>query len=567
MSTFEASRRSPLPHARILGPADPADTALVTLYLRRREPLPPAGTVRLTREQLRTRHGADPAELEAVRETLEGYGLRVVYADVGTRRVQVEGSLARLSEVFGTELRHARIPASERAGAPELAFRYRTGELTVPEPIRDATVAVLGLDTRPQARAHFRILDEKRRKSTETVSYTPLQVGQAYGFPAGFDGTGHPIALIELGGGYDETQLGQYFQSLGVTAPSVTAVPVDGGSNTPTGQADGPDGEVQLDIEVAGALANGSALTVYFAPNTDQGFADAITDAAHATPTPTAISISWGGPEDSWTAQSMQAMDAACQDAVALGITVLVAAGDNGSTDGESDGRSHCDFPASSPHVLACGGTRLTLDADGAISAESVWNDGSGGGATGGGVSTVYPVPAWQAEAGVPANADTGATGRGVPDVSGDADPDSGYQVSVDGQSTVVGGTSAVAPLWAALVARLAQQAGHPLGLIQPLLYQGVQAGVAQPGFQDVTTGSNGAYSAGPGWDACTGLGTPNGTALHNVVTAGGTTTGTTTAKPTVPAPASPIADTPVPAAAQPTPGESATTAESADSD
>ena len=548
MSTFEASRRSPLPHARILGPADPADTALVTLYLRRREPLPPAGTVRLTREQLRTRHGADPAELEAVRATLEELGLRVVYADAGTRRVQVEGGLARLAEVFGTELRRARVPASRRPDAPEVAFRYRTGELTVPEPIRDATVAVLGLDTRPQARAHFRILDEKRRKSPETVSYTPLQVGQAYGFPEGFDGTGHPIALIELGGGYDETSLGQYFQSLGVPTPAVTAVPVDGGSNTPTGQADGPDGEVQLDIEVAGALAPGAALTVYFAPNTDQGFADAVTDAAHATPTPTAISISWGGPEASWTAQSMQALDAACQDAVALGITVLVAAGDNGSTDGESDGESHCDFPASSPHVLACGGTRLTVDADGAISAESVWNDGAGGGATGGGVSTVYPLPAWQTGAGVPPNAGGGASGRGVPDVAGDADPESGYQVSVDGQSTVVGGTSAVAPLWAALVARLAQQAGHSFGLIQPLLYRGVQAGVAQPGFHDVTTGSNGAYSAGPGWDACTGFGTPDGTSLYSVLTAGSTTT---VGKPTVPAPASPVTDVPVLATGQ----------------
>jgi kumamolisin len=574
-----------LPHARILGAADPADTALVTLYLRRREPLPPAGTVRLTREQLRTRHGADPAELEAVRAAVEDLGLRVLYADAGTRRIKVEGSLRQLSEVFGTELSHARGPASRRPGAPEVAFRYRTGELTLPEPIREATVAVLGLDTRPQASAHFRILDEKRRAAPKTTSYTPLQVGQAYGFPEATDGTGHPIALIELGGGYDETQLTQYFQSLGVSTPTLTAVPVDGGSNAPTGQADGPDGEVQLDIEVAGALAPGAAFTVYFAPNTDQGFVDAITDAAHATPTPTAISISWGGPEDSWTAQSMQAMDAACQDAVALGITVLVAAGDNGSSDGESDGKPHCDFPASSPHVLACGGTRLTLDAQGAISAEAVWNDGASGGATGGGVSTVYPLPTWQSGAGVPPNADSGATGRGVPDVAGNADPESGYQVSVDGQSTVIGGTSAVAPLWAALVARLAQQAGQTFGLIQTLLYQGAKSGVAQPGFHDVTTGDNGAYAAGPGWDACTGLGTPDGATLPTVLANASTTPVGTTTKPTptptptqttptpapmptpepapttptVPAPTSP---TEAPAVPAPTPGESAGTGE-----
>jgi kumamolisin len=515
MSSFEASRRTPLPHAEILGPADPAETARVTLYLRRRAPLPPAGSAVLTREQLREQHGADPAELAAVRAELERLGLRVLSADAGSRRIQVEGTVAQLSEVFGTELQRAQHTAD---GATQGEFRYRTGPLTLPESIRQATVAVLGLDTRPQARPHFRTYRKKHQTST---SYTPLQVGAAYRFPAGYDGTGHGIALIELGGGYDDATLTQYFQSLGVTAPQVTAVPVDGGSNAPTGSADGPDGEVQLDIEVAGALAPGAALSVYFSPNTDQGFADAIADAAHAGPTPTAISISWGGPEDSWTAQSRQAMDSACEDAVALGITVLVAAGDNGSADGESDGKSHCDYPASSPYALACGGTRLSIDASGAIAGEVVWNDGTGGGATGGGVSTLYPVPTWQSGAGVPENADSGAAGRGVPDVSGNADPESGYQILVDGGSSVVGGTSAVAPLWAALVARLAQQAGRPLGLLQPLLYEGVKPGVAQAGFQDVTSGSNGAYTAGPGWDACTGLGSPDGATLPGVLAAG----------------------------------------------
>jgi kumamolisin len=349
-------------------------------------------------------------------------------------------------------------------------------------------------------------------------------VGAAYRFPAGYDGTGQGIAMIELGGGYTDAGLSQYFQSIGVTAPQVTAVPVDGGANSPTGSADGPDGEVQLDIEVAGALAPGAAFSVYFAPNTDQGFADAVTDAVHATPTPTAISISWGQPEDSWSAQSVQVMDAACADAVALGITVTAAAGDNGSTDGATDGKQHCDFPASSPHVLACGGTTLALDSSGAISAETVWNDQNGE-ATGGGVSTLFPVPSWQSGAGVPDNADSGKAGRGVPDVAGNADPASGYRVLVDGTSTVVGGTSAVAPLWAALVARLAQQAGRKLGLLQTVIYQGAQPGAGQPGFRDVTSGGNGAYSAGPGWDACTGLGSPDGTSLPGLFGTGATQT------------------------------------------
>ena len=509
-TSFEASRRAPLPHVEILGPADPAETVRVTLFLRRRAPLPPAGSVLLSREELREGYGADPAELQAVREELEGRGLSIVYADAGSRRIQAEGSVALLSEIFGTELQSAR-------HGEDGQFRYRTGVLTLPEPIREATVAVLGLDSRPQASAHFRLRKHHHAGQAKSVSYTPLQVGAAYQFPEGYDGAGETIALIELGGGYDESTLSQYFQSIGVTAPQVTAVPVDGGSNAPTGTADGPDGEVQLDIEVAGALAPGAAITVYFSPNTNQGFADAVTDAAHAATTPTAISISWGGPEDSWDAQSAEALDSACADAVAVGATVLAAAGDSGSGDGSTDGSAQCDFPASSPHVLGCGGTRLSLDSAGAIAGETVWNDGSSGGATGGGVSTLYPVPAWQSGAGVPANAGSGGTGRGVPDVAGNADPESGYEVLVDGTSTVVGGTSAVAPLWAALVARLAQQTGRKLGLLQTALYAGVAPGVAQPGFQDVTSGSNGSYTAGPGWDACTGLGTPDGATLPGV--------------------------------------------------
>jgi len=315
-----------------------------------------------------------------------------------------------------------------------------------------------------------------------------------------------------------------------VTAPTVTAVPVDGGSNAPTGSADGPDGEVQLDIEVAGSLAPGAAISVYFSPNTNQGFADAVTDAAHAASTPTAISISWGGPEDSWDAASTQALDEACADAVALGATVLAAAGDSGSTDGSTDGSAQCDFPASSPHVLGCGGTTLTLDSAGSIDKETVWNDGASGGSTGGGVSTLFPLPTWQADAGVPANANSGGSGRGVPDVAGNADPATGYEILVDGGSVVLGGTSAVAPLWAALVARLAQQTGTKLGLLQTVLYDGVKSGVAQAGFRDVTSGSNGSYSAGPGWDACTGFGSPDGAVLPGLFTAGTSTgTGTTT--------------------------------------
>ena len=292
--------------------------------------------------------------------------------------------------------------------------------------------------------------------------------------------------------------------------PQVSAVSVDGATNAPTGDPGSADGEVALDIEVAGAVAPGAKIVVYFAPNTDQGFLDALTTAIHDTANkPSVISISWGGPESAWTQQAMTAFDAACQDAATIGVTVCAAAGDDGASDGVNDGQFHVDFPASSPSILACGGTALDTTG-GQITAEETWNElATGDGATGGGVSQVFRLPSWQQNAGIPA-APNGNLGRGVPDVAGDADPNSGYQVVVDGQPEVIGGTSAVAPLWAGLIAVMNQQLVQPVGYLNPLLYA---AGV-EATFHDITAGNNGGYQAGPGWDACTGLGTPDGTAL-----------------------------------------------------
>jgi kumamolisin len=220
-------------------------------------------------------------------------------------------------------------------------------------------------------------------------------------------------------------------------------------------------------------------------------------------------------------------MDQSIADAAALGITVCVAAGDDGSGDGVNDGQPHVDFPASSPYALACGGTKLIADpSTGVVSSEVVWNElASNEGAGGGGVSAQFPLPPWQATAGVPARAGgngaygngaygNGAGGRGVPDVAGNADPATGYQIYSGGQTQVVGGTSAVAPLWSALIARLAQATGERFGLIQPLMYAGVSPGTGVSGFREITSGNNGAYSAGAGWDACTGLGAPDGARL-----------------------------------------------------
>ncbi len=524
------SERSELPGAQPAGDLNVNAAITVTLILRRRSAVPEqliVGPETLTSAQLGARYGADPADVSLATQVLGGYGLTVTDSRPESRRLKVTGTIAALSAAFGTTLTQVASPHPDGSGM--VVHRYRSGGLSVPAQLAGIVTAVLGLDTRPQARPHFRKLGDRRTAAPGSAAptapgaapapgpLTAVQVAGFYDFPAGTNGTGQTIAIIELGGGYNASDLSTYFGGLGLPTPSVTAVGVDGGSNSP-GQA--ADGEVELDIEVAGAVAPGAAQVVYFAPNTDQGFVDAISDAVHATPAPIVVSISWGGPENSWAAQSMTAMDDAIADAAVLGTTVTVAAGDNGSSDDPNNpnGPVQVDFPASSPHALACGGTELTGNTSTyTITSEVVWNEiANNEGATGGGVSAVYPLPSWQVNAGVPLSASGTATspGRGVPDVAGNADPVTGYQVIVDGNPEPVGGTSAVAPLWAGLIARLAQATGKKFGLLQPLIYAGALPGTDVPGFNDIVSGNNGAYSAGPGWDPCTGLGSPDGQAL-----------------------------------------------------
>ncbi len=253
-----------------------------------------------------------------------------------------------------------------------------------------------------------------------------------------------------------------------------------------------------LDIEVVGAVAPGVTIVVYFAPNTDQGFIDAVSTAVHdTTHKPSVVSVSWGESEDAWSAQARTQMEQILTEAAGLGVTVTVASGDNGSTDAVSDGQQHVDFPASAPHALGCGGTVAAR-----IGRDDRVRDGverpPGGGATGGGISRQFTLPSYQANASVPVNVDTQAAGRGVPDVCGNADPQTGYVIRVDGAEQTIGGTSAVAPLWAGLTARLNEHLGAPLGFMQPLLYPLLGSG----SFHDITSGDNGSYAAGTGWDA-----------------------------------------------------------------
>jgi kumamolisin len=503
--------------AQEIGPANPNETVDVTIRLRSRtgkKPIvsadaftkPIANRTILSRKEFEQRHGADPESIARVETFARQHKLTVKEKSAARRTVILSGTVAAMNEAFGVELKEYDHPTG--------TYRGRTGAIHLPAELHDVVEGVFGLDNRPQAKPHFR---RQRgvagaRAASVNLSYTPPQVAALYDFPTGVNGAGECIALIELGGGYKTSDLSSYWSQLKLAeTPSVSAVSVGDGSNDPTGDPNGPDGEVMLDIEVAGSIAPGAKIVVYFADNTDAGFLNAITTAVHdSTNNPSVVSISWGGPESSWTQQAMTSMDEAFQSAAAMGVSVCVAAGDDGSTDGVTDGLNHVDFPASSPNVLACGGTELVASGD-RITSETVWNElANNEGATGGGISDVFPLPSWQNGAGVPASANPNKNvGRGVPDVTGDADPTTGYVTRVDGNPDVIGGTSAVAPLWAGLIALINQSIGKPVGFINPLLYK--DAATARD-LNDITSGNNGAYSAGPGWDACSGLGSPIGT-------------------------------------------------------
>ena len=474
------------------GSPDPQERVEISVYLKREPALE-----RTTRAALKAhREPQMRTAFDTLAAFAEAHGLTVTDRHAGRGLVKLAGPLQALETAFGSRLQLFKGPGG--------AFRARSGPLSAPAEVVDVVEAVLGLDQRPVATSK----SIRLAHAQADAGNLPDAITRLYGFPSG-DGRGETIALIELGGGVSAADTQAAFHAMALSPPKVVSTLVDGATDAP-GEDPDADGEVALDVQVAGAGAPGATLAVYFAPNTDQGFVDAISQAAHDEAAKVSVmSISWGGPESGWTAQAVAAMTSAFQDAADLGVSVFAASGDGLATDGQSDGRAHVDFPASSPLVVGCGGTRLASSTSPA--GETVWN--SDGGGTGGGISALFPVPAYQAHVHLPASADPGgAKGRGVPDVSGDADPNTGYRVVVDGKVEVIGGTSAVAPLWAGLFALINAAAGKPVGQPHAMLYGHSSA------FNDVRHGDNRSgkvgYAAAAGWDACTGLGSPRGEAV-----------------------------------------------------
>jgi kumamolisin len=459
----------------------------------------------LSREAFARTYGAAETDLDAVAEFARSQGLQETERSVARRIIVLLGTVSQASRAFGTEL--------GRYEHDDESYRGREGAIHVPAHLAHIVEGVFGLDNRRMARQVAIAAGPEQA----TGPLTPPRVSQLYDFPGG-DGAGQTIGLIEFPpSGYVHSDITSFFSGLGLSTPTITPVPPSG--NKP-GEDAGQDTEVALDIDVAGSVAPGAGIAVYFASSFDEyGWVDVITKAIHDTVNaPSVLSISWGWPENDsqgfdWSKIAIDAISGTFEDAAHLGVTVLAASGDNGSSCGESDGLAHVLYPGSDPYITCCGGTMIS-NVSGSSFTEHTWVTN---GATGGGISEIFDLPQWQDSAGVPPSANgDGRVGRGIPDIAGNAAPASGYEVVSNGSRNQTGGTSAVAPLYAGLVALINESLGEPIGYLNPDLYtfkEGYVYSDINDGLSNATGGAPG-YTSGPGWDACTGLGSINGNAL-----------------------------------------------------
>ncbi len=556
------SERAPLAGAKLVGPVNGDESIKVSVYVRRRmgcDPInpalfdaPPQERQYPSREQLAASRGADPGDLAKVDQFAQDNKLTVVETNPEWRCVVLSGRAADMCSAFGVKLQQYTYRRE--------TFRGREGPVCVPADLAGVIIGVFGLDNRPQASAqtyvagaHHKAASRPRKAVARVrkaavrlgkavtaphkaaVSFTPHDVAGLYGFPSlhpngagALTGKGQCIAILRLGGEVKQADLKTYFAKAGLPVPNITIV------GTPMDENKSELIETALDIEVVGSLAPDAKIVLYYAAGPDdQSLVNLINQAVwDSVNKPMIISISWGKPENQWTPAAQTQIEAAFTDAGNLGITTCVASGDwgSGGSPDNSDGKAHVVFPASSPHALACGGTRLQATGS-TISSEVVWRALDGGQASGGGISDTFDPPDWQQNANVPASANgDGRKGRGVPDVAGHAAAD--YQFRVGGKWQPFGGTSVVAPLWAALIARINEGLGAPVGYLNAYMYDQYQQGPGKTAFRSVQSGNNSCdvaiqdkvvvppfYSAtGAGWNACTGLGSPDGENLLTIL-------------------------------------------------
>lgn len=471
-----------------------------------------------TLEEYAADYGAAPEDVARVAAFAAAHNLTIVDASSPRAVVTLEGTPEAFAKAFRIRLRRYRHGAE--------TYRSHDEAVQIPAGLEGVITAVVGLDNRRLARRHAQAAPSRTLQACE-----PAAVRARYDFPEDATGKGECIALIELGGGFHPGDIERFCHNHRLPLPVIRVIEIPDaageGTNAPAAPADlrayidaylngGVSGlaadvvdrirwtiEVTMDLQLAAVFAPGARLAVYFAAPTARGkleaFTHALTDADNQ---PTVITSSWGTPESRLSGSAgrryARELDARLAGSIERGVTVCFSSGDLGDVE----------FPASSPRVLACGGTHL----DGVT--ETVWHETilvenvSFQLATGGGASSIFRRPPWQA--GVDVRSAAGRNGRGVPDVAAKADIATGYPVIVGGRLLPMGGTSAAAPLWAALIARINEKLGVPAGYLNALLYQEE----FRAAIRDITEGSSGRFRAEPGWDPCTGLGSPNGTAL-----------------------------------------------------
>jgi kumamolisin len=529
-SVVVGSERFLRPGAVATGPADGKEQIEVTLKLRRKTALPalskrPASV--MTRQQLAAKYGASSADMTKVAKAFAKYGLKQVAANSATRTIRLRGPIAKMEEAFDVKL-FKYTQESE-------SFRGRVGPVHVPSELKSIVQGVFGLDNRRMVqhrRQPVRPTNQSQAATGAANWYIPSELAEHYNFPPG-DGSGQAVGLLEFGGGYFQNDLQKFCTMANVPSlPNVVAVSTDG---TPTNSNDPAAGEVMLDVEVVAGACPKAKVVVYFAQFTEQGWITILDAAIHDTKNdPGVLSVSWGFAEDKliWTQQAMTQINESLKEAALVGVTVCVAAGDDGSSDAIPDGHAHVNFPASSPYVLSVGGT--TIPVRGSKQPDVVWKEGSGvratgGGSTGGGTSAQFARPGWQKKIKIKSVNPGGLVGRCLPDIAANADwTASPYLLVVNGTAQGNGGTSAATPLLASLLTRIneehASSGKHRVGYVTPVLYQTKGRGsIGSAGCVDVIKGDNdtasvGGYDAGVGYDAVSGWGTPDGMQLAHLL-------------------------------------------------
>lgn len=453
--------------------------------------------------------GARREDIAAVRRFAKKNGFQVKAVSVAKRTLRITGTRGRLATAFGVDTVRYRLDAAE--------WNSFTGAIHLPPELVDRVTGVFGFDDRPDLSRHRSGAMAASAPPEPKISYTAPEVANLYRYPKHLDGSGQSIGVIALGGGYRESDMRTYFDTLGIPMPTIRWKSVHGARNAPDGPTAAYDGEVTGDVQTVGAIAPGAKITVYFGHNTMRGFLEAVSEAVHDTESQnTVLSISWGQSEEHWRHNLLEAFNHVLLEAATLGVTVCCSSGDHGAYADANDRVPQVNFPGASPYALACGGTTL-VGKRRTIVAERVWDNDTG--ASGGGVSTKFALPPWQQASRVPKTA-RGFQGRGVPDVAANADPLTGYRCYLNGKWGVGAGTSAAAPVWAGLVARINQQCGAPVGLLAPVIYGRYDALRDAEAIVPVTKGTNGTYRARKGWSCCTGLGTPRGDKLCRALSA-----------------------------------------------